>query len=46
MTRKDYRKPTTKVVQLRHKPQLLSGSPQGDLGNKQTPTTTTWGDDD
>ena len=27
MRRKDYEKPTTKVVQLRHKSQILAGSP-------------------
>ena len=29
MTRKDYERPTMKVVELRHRTMLLSGSPVG-----------------
>ena len=42
MKRKDYKTPTTLLVQLQQHTQLLSGSPQGDLGEKQTAITATW----
>lgn len=42
MKRKDYKTPTTLLVKLQQHTQLLSGSPQGDLGEKQTAITATW----
>ena len=42
MKRKDYKTPTTLVVQLQQHTQLLGGSPQGDLGDKQSPIEQDW----
>ena len=33
MKQKDYQKPTMKVVKMRHRSQILAGSPQGGQGS-------------
>lgn len=42
MKRKDYKTPTTWVVKLQQHTQLLSGSPNGDLGDPKTANEQTW----
>ena len=42
MKKKDYKTPTTWVVQLKQQPQLLGGSPNGDLGDPKTANEQTW----
>ena len=42
MKKKDYKTPTTLLVQLQQHTQLLSGSPNGDLGDPKTANEQTW----
>ena len=42
MKRKDYKTPTTLLVQLQQHTQLLNTSPNGDLGGPKTANEQTW----
>ena len=42
MKRKDYKTPTTLLVQLQQHTQLLNTSPQGTLTDKQSPIEQDW----
>lgn len=42
MKRKDYMKPMTQVILLYQQYYLLSGSPQGDFGERQNPEEQNW----
>jgi len=46
MKRKIYEIPTMKVVQLKHKAQLLVGSVGASRSGYETAGTQTWGDED